>query len=184
MIGIGSCLALLLVKGASIVVSLRGGAAGSTGIVPTFGVLATLVIASLVVVRRALQQHQLDRAQLMKNPWQHIQRWEDQLLIITLLPMVAARTVGLCSSLTSPALHHSLFYPTCLVSSMLLLLLLRPQRAHFIGTCIRCKQPVPIAVASFGSCMQCDTQLRDSFLGRRDTDTQDGNTAAPEGRKR
>jgi hypothetical protein len=123
------------------------------------GVLAAagyLVYHTLITVSR---QVQLDREQLLANPALQIKRWEQQLLILLILPIAAARAISMLGVLTEHAtlMDRGIFT----VTSFVLLLLLKPERELFNTLCAKCKQPVPVVLASMGGCWRCDATLRE-----------------------
>lgn len=136
---------------------------GSSGIIPIVVTLIMLGLASKHALH-AYREGLADRETLKSNAWAHVQRWENQLLIISLLPILLARAISLCGVIAYVPTEQSPLRWIFIGVSLILLLILRPQRGFFISHCSRCKQSVPIAFAELGSCMSCDQDLRDKYL--------------------
>jgi len=132
-----------------VVVDLRGATALIAG-----GAAAFLVGRTIV---QSIRQHNLERAALKGNPALQLRRWEEQLLVFLILPLIAARLIsglGLLVEEISISDRITLF-----ATSMVLLGMLKPRREHFATLCTRCKQPVPVVLATIGSCWRCDPKI-------------------------
>ncbi len=131
----------------------------------TGAAFAAVLVAGAYLVYRTIAQVsseiQIDREKLLANPRLQIARWEEQLFIFLLLPLLAARSLSICGILAEGAtiMDRLIFSVTCIV----FLMLLRPQQSLFKSLCSRCKQPVPVILASMGRCHRCDEKIRERF---------------------
>jgi hypothetical protein len=122
-------------------------------------VTAGLIFGIVLSARHFIQEANKHSSNLRKSPWLYIQLWERQMVILYCLPIFAARAVSLVGALSinseGPPID-GIVYP---LTSIILLLALKPSRSSFIGWCKRCKAPTPIAFADYGSCPACDEML-------------------------
>ena len=126
-------------------------------------VMAILIAVGIKYFIQLSKEAKADRKFLEGNPWARVQRWEHQLLIFAILPLIAARLIGVCGSLADLPGHASAPRLTFTMVSALFLAMLRPDRSLFMGLCKSCKQPVPIAFRDLGCCLQCSAPLRVAF---------------------
>ncbi|MEN9845472.1 MAG: hypothetical protein RIS36_619 [Pseudomonadota bacterium] len=126
--------------------------------------LVILVLAaSRKYVRQVRTQTESDRALFTSNPWAKVERWEHQVIVFALLPLILARAIGVCGALadlSADAEHLRLLF---IGISALFLGMLRPDRSFFVGLCKTCKHPVPIVFQDIGSCLSCDARLRIAY---------------------
>lgn len=127
---------------------------------------ALIVIGIVSSIRTMLAHRQAQAKQLTEAPWEYIPLWERQLVIIAAIPMVTARLVSLFGALSTHDGEVTGLTIATFGTSMLLLLILKPNRATYVGHCSRCKTPVPIAFVQFGTCPACDPELGDRLLSR------------------
>jgi hypothetical protein len=129
-----------------------------------------LLILALVVLwgsRKYISQVRTQTAQdkelFALNPWAQVERWEHQMLVFAVLPLLLARTIGVCGDLAdiSPDAGATRFL--FIAVSALFLAMLRPDRSLFIGLCKSCKRPVPVVFQDIGSCLSCDERLRIAY---------------------
>ena len=149
-------------------VALLGKFIAFIGVSGLFPAIAIMIIIG-GVIKHAFQTYregQQDIESLRNNAWFKVARWEQQLVIVSLAPMVLARAISLCGALSivPEGSNHLrlIFFGT----SFLFLLMLRPHKPLFLSSCKRCKQPVPIVLSDLGSCLGCDEELREKFLNR------------------
>jgi hypothetical protein len=139
-----------------------------SGLSGLFAVIAIIVVLGIAAKHalQTFQEGQKDLESLRNNTWSRVARWEQQVVIVSLAPMVFARAISLCGALSIvPEEGYALrmiFFGT----SLLFLLMLKPHKAYFLSSCQRCKQPVPIVMSDLGSCLGCDDELREKFLSR------------------
>lgn len=125
--------------------------------------LLCLVIGALKTFQQALKDTKVLRDTHRNNPKIQIDQWQMQLVVIFLLPMIAARAVSICLSAANTEPDQLAWCGTGLLTSGLLLSMLKPKRTCFIGVCQKCKHPVPIVFVEFGSCPRCDDKLREKI---------------------
>lgn len=138
---------------------------GVSGLFPAIAII--IVIGG--VIKHAVQTYregQQDIESLRNNAWFKVARWEQQLVIVSLAPMVLARAISLCGALSIVPEGSSHLRLIFFGTSFLFLLMLRPHKPFFLSSCKRCKQPVPIVLSDLGSCLGCDEELREKFLNR------------------
>jgi len=155
---------------AVIFLTLTAFAVKSAILLETTNVISTVVIIALGAymighVKQTLREDELDRKQLTEDPVSHMKRWEQQVIIACLVPLLAARIIGVCGALCAARGEITPAFVIFLITSFAFLLMLKPQRAHFLGLCSKCKHPVPIVLSDLGCCMHCDQQLRDGIRG-------------------
>jgi hypothetical protein len=135
-------------------------------LLPTINNIASLLVAGIILlgiissIRHVVSEARTRSRSLARTPSLHVVLWEQQLVGLFCIPIVAARLVSLWGALSlgttaQPAANISL-----LVISVVLLLALKPHRSSFIGWCPNCKSPTPIAFIEYGSCPQCDEHLK------------------------
>jgi len=129
--------------------------------------LAPLVILVLFASRKYLKQvstqTESDKALFASNPWAKVERWEQQVIVFALLPLILARAIGLCGALADLSPDEEYVRLLFIGLSALFLGMLRPDRSFFVGLCRRCKHPVPIVFQDIGSCLSCDARLRIAY---------------------
>lgn len=129
--------------------------------------LAPLVLLVLFASRKYLKQvstqTESDKALFASNPWAKVERWEQQVIVFALLPLLLARAIGLCGALADVSPHEEYVRLLFIGLSALFLGMLRPDRSFFVGLCRKCKHPVPIVFQDIGSCLSCDARLRIAY---------------------
>ncbi len=135
------------------------------------GLFPAIVVVIMLggVIKHTLNSYregQKDIESLRSNAWSKVARWEQQLVIISLAPMLLARAISFYGVLSIVPEESGALRLIFFGTSLLLLLILRPHKPFFLSTCQRCKQPVPIVLSDLGSCLSCDKDLREKFLNR------------------
>ena len=118
-----------------------------------------LIVGIILSARHFLSEAHKHSNALLASPWLYIQLWERQMLILYILPIVAARCISLCGALSTHATDDSVTSASYPIASAILLLALKPARSSFIGWCKKCKAPTPIAFVDYGTCPACDGAL-------------------------
>jgi hypothetical protein len=139
--------------------------AGGAGIIPAL-VIIVMLGATAKHLRAAYREGIRDQESLRSNAWANVRRWEHQVVIVSLVPMLTARAIGLCGALSMFPSEDPVLRAVFSGTSLVLLLILKPYKPFFLGSCARCKQPVPIVISDLGSCLGCDEDLREKFLSR------------------
>lgn len=151
-----------LMVGAALVAGLLKGAVFLSSAKGTLGliVLVVILIGVLQSAARAIKEQRQEQERLFYLPLQQIERWEQQLIILSLLPLLIARGIGLIGVWT--AFPATLWWNRLpfFIASVVFLLVLKPERQTFRGLCPRCKQPVPRVLVEMGSCFRCNEALR------------------------
>lgn len=129
-----------------------------------------LLILALVVLwgsRKYLSQVQTqtahDKELFALNPWAQVERWEHQVLVFAVLPLLLARAIGVCGDLADISPDAGATRLIFIAVSALFLAMLRPDRTLFVGLCKSCKRPVPVVFQDIGSCLSCDERLRIAY---------------------
>lgn len=129
-----------------------------------------LLIFALVVLwgsRKYLSQVRTqtahDKELFALNPWAQVERWEHQVLVFTILPLILARAIGVCGDLADISPDAGATRSLFIAVSALFLAMLRPDRSLFVGLCKSCKRPVPVVFQDIGSCLSCDERLRIAY---------------------
>lgn len=126
--------------------------------------LVILVLgASRKYVRQVRTQTESDKALFTSNPWAKVERWEHQVIVFALLPLILARAIGMCGALADLSADEEYIRLLFISVSALFLGMLRPDRSFFVGLCRTCKHPVPIVFQDIGSCLSCDARLRIAY---------------------
>jgi hypothetical protein len=125
--------------------------------------LLCVIVGALKTFRQALRDTKALGEILSENPRKQIDQWQRQLVVIFLLPMLAARAISLTLSAASTAPDQAVWCGAGLLMSGLLLSMMKPARSCFIGVCRTCKHPVPIVFVEFGSCPRCDEKLKEKM---------------------
>ncbi len=120
---------------------------------------AVLVIGIASSIRSVLAQRQSQAQALTQAPWEYIPLWERQMIVTATIPMVTARLVSLLAAASADHGEVSTLIIGAFCTSVVLLLILKPNRATYVGHCLKCKTPAPIAFVQFGSCPVCDGEL-------------------------
>lgn len=137
---------------------------------PTLNNFASLLAALILLVgiasslRHLIRESRARTEALRISPWLYITLWERQLVVLFCIPMIAARCISLCGALSLGTMSHPYFAGAYLATSIVLLLILQPQRSAFMGWCPLCKSPTPVAFVEYGSCPKCDSTLANSGL--------------------
>lgn len=133
---------------------------------PVVFVAALLLFAAFVArgFRKAVKLQQNEKSMLADNPWVQVERWEAQLITFSLLPMIAARAIGLCGVLLDAPPDDSVIRLPYFITCVLFLAMFRPDKRLFLGHCKRCRLSVPIVFVDIGSCLRCDQKLFHSYL--------------------
>jgi hypothetical protein len=118
-----------------------------------------LIFGIILSARHFISEAHKHSSYLRASPWLYIQLWERQILVLYILPIVAARCISLCGALSTYTTDNSIISAVYPIASAILLLALKPARSSFIGWCKKCKAPTPIAFSDYGSCPACDETL-------------------------
>jgi hypothetical protein len=125
---------------------------------------ATIVVVGALKGAQHVRQHQRQQTrELEDSPWLRVTLWEQQVVVIWCIALVAARLISLFASLSLNGTGVSELSISGFAASFLLLLCLKPNRAAFVGVCKKCKTPIPIAFVDYGSCPSCDKALQQLF---------------------
>lgn len=131
------------------------------------GILLIIILAlawgSRKFITQAGKQTEEDQALFRSNPWAKVQRWEHQIFVFTVLPLVFARLISVAGALAAFPEGAEGARIIFFVASALFLGMLQPDRSFFIGSCKRCQRPVPIVFQDMGSCLSCDGNLRFAY---------------------
>jgi hypothetical protein len=128
------------------------------------GVIALVVIwASRKYLTQVSTQTAQDQRLFASNPWAKVERWEHQVIVFAMLPLLFARAIALCGDLADLPSEDENIRLLFIGISALFLGMLRPDRSFFVGLCRACKHPVPIVFQDIGSCLSCDVQLRIAY---------------------
>jgi hypothetical protein len=135
---------------------------------PALVIIVLVLFGTGKTISKLMSEMKADRERFRKNPLAQVTRWEEQLVVLSIAPIALARGVGLVGALSA----HGEAAPLIallpfLVTSSIMVAMLKPRRELFTGFCKRCKQPVPIVMVALGSCLRCDASLTGA----------DGNTA-------
>lgn len=151
--------------GALIIASIILPLAAKLLLIPRANTLVTPLVLALVAygviatIRSTVRQNRDERKRLEESPASYVTQWESQVIAVSLLPMLAARAISLCGVFSEASTESPLIALGYTATSALLLLIMKPRREFFIGTCKRCKRPVPAAFEDYGSCPLCDETL-------------------------
>ncbi len=132
---------------------------------PTLNSFVAIVVTIIILlwiasgVKQVIRENRERSRTLARSPWLYIVLWERQIVLLFLLPMVAARMVSLLGALSLGNATSNTFAIVALATSIILLAALKPVRPAFIGWCPNCRSPSPIAFVEYGSCPSCDEQL-------------------------
>jgi len=124
---------------------------------------AILLLGIVTSLRHAIESARVHGQALKDSPWLQLSLWEKQLIIIFTIPIVAARLVSLLGALSVSNSEVSPLSIGCFGASVVLLLVLKPQRANYIGMCAKCKTPIPIVFVEYGSCPACNQELAEKL---------------------
>ncbi len=123
-----------------------------------FTLLAGLAALGALVTSQAQHKERLQKLDAL--PKLKIAQWETQLVIFSIIPLLLARLLSTIGALSVPEFGAtSPLSLSCFITSLILLLGLKPNRAAFVGICVKCKAPIPIAFVDYGSCPQCNQEL-------------------------
>jgi hypothetical protein len=122
--------------------------------VAALAIAAILVFGAWVTIQHVLKTLNEQRDLIASSPAQRVKLWENQIVAIVALPIIAA-------ALSYSQGDSYLVTLSCLATTVLLLMITKPKRSAYIGSCRRCKAPVPVAYVSYGSCPGCDKGLRE-----------------------
>ncbi len=126
-------------------------------------VVLVILWASRKYVTQASAQTARYKALFEANPWAKVERWEHQIIVFAMLPLLLARTIALCGDLADLTADEESMRLIWIGVSLLFLGMLRPDRSFFVGLCRTCKRPVPIVFQDIGSCLSCDARLRIAY---------------------
>ena len=128
------------------------------------GVIALVVMwASRKYLTQVSTQTARDQQLFASNPWAKVERWEHQVIVFAMLPLLFARAIALCGDLADLRSEDDNIRLLFIGISALFLGMLRPDRSFFVGLCRACKHPVPIVFQDIGSCLSCDVRLRIAY---------------------
>jgi len=139
--------------------------AAKLAMLPTLSSLLSLVVAGILIlgiissVKHVVGESKKRNDVLVKSPQLYVTAWEQQLVTLCSIPMLAARVVSLCGALSLGNMNYPVLGSTYLLTSVVLLLALKPEISSFVGWCRNCKSPTPIAFVEYGSCPRCDPAL-------------------------
>jgi hypothetical protein len=152
-------------------VAILGKSIAFIGVSGLFPALAIIIVLGGVIKHgiQTYREGQRDLERLRDNAWSTVARWEQQLVIVSLAPMLFARIISLCGAFSIVSEESKILRLIFFGTSLLFLLMLRPHKAFFLSSCKRCKQPVPIVLSDLGSCLGCDRDLREKFLNRHES---------------
>jgi hypothetical protein len=119
--------------------------------------------ASRAYVTQVITQTTQDKALFASNPWAKVERWEHQVMVFAMLPLLLARAIALCGDVAELSADHDHIRLLFIGVSAIFLGMLRPERSFFVGLCRTCKHPVPIVFQDIGSCLSCDVRLRIAY---------------------
>lgn len=132
---------------------------------PTLNSFAAIMVTIIILiwiasgVKHTIRQNRERSRILARSPWLHVVLWERQIVLLFLLPMIAARMVSLFGALSLGSATSPTFALGAMATSIILLAALKPVRSAFIGWCPNCRSPTPIAFVEYGSCPGCDQHL-------------------------
>jgi hypothetical protein len=126
-------------------------------------ILVVMVWGSRKFITQVGKQTEQDKKLFSSNPWAKVQRWEHQVLVFAVLPLVLARIISVCGAFAVLMPEQEEVRIDFIVISALFLGMLKPDRSFFIGTCKKCQRPVPIVFQDIGSCLTCDANLRIAY---------------------
>jgi hypothetical protein len=130
-------------------------------LIPAFILVGAILIAAMRGSKKFIEEIRKERERFKNNPLSQIERWEEQVVALSLIPMFLARSIGLFGALQSSEVGASFeVVAPFTVVSVIFLAMLKPTPQMFRSFCRRCKQPVPLVVVSLGSCTQCDSNLK------------------------
>jgi hypothetical protein len=128
------------------------------------GTIALVILwASRSIITQVGTQSKQDRALFASNPWAKVERWEYQVIVFAILPLIFARAIACCGDVANVSADDEHIRLLFIGISALFLGMLRPDRSFFIGLCRSCKRPVPIVFQDIGSCLSCDVRLRVAY---------------------
>lgn len=131
-------------------------------LLPTLDNYLALLVTVILFIGVATSIHHFIRdtrkhaQDLKEQPWLSIRFWEHQLIVVFAFPMIMARTISLIGAIS---IHSAEARMGFLLTSLLILLTLRPQRLLFLGSCAQCKRPTSLAFVEYGSCPHCNDTL-------------------------
>lgn len=130
-------------------------------IIPALILIGILLIITMRSSKKFIEEIRIERERFRVNPLSQIERWEEQVVALSLMPMLLARGIGIFGALQNAesGATFGIAAPFTLLSFMFLAML-KPKPQMFKGFCPRCKQPVPLVVVSLGSCSRCDATLK------------------------
>ena len=126
-------------------------------------ILVVVVWGSRKFITQVGKQTEQDKKLFSSNPWAKVQRWEHQVLVFAVLPLVLARIISVCGAFAVLLPEQEEMRLVFIVISALFLGMLKPDRSFFMGTCKKCQRPVPIVFQDIGSCLTCDANLRIAY---------------------
>ena len=135
---------------------------------PTLNSLVAIVVALIILlwitsgVQHVMRENHERSRTLAHSPWLHVVLWERQIILLFILPMISARIVSICGALSLGNAASPAFAVGALVTSIILLAALKPERSAFIGWCPSCRSPAPIAFVEYGSCPRCNEELAEN----------------------
>lgn len=132
-------------------------------IIISASILTIALVGCLKYLVQVKRQARQDRDLFENNPWAKVQRWEHQVLVFAILPLLLARLISTCGAFAETAPGQELERLMFLGVSAIFLSMLRPDRSFFVGMCPRCKHPVPIVFQDLGSCLNCSEPLQHAY---------------------
>jgi hypothetical protein len=126
--------------------------------------IVLITAATLHGIAHSLRTNARHSHMIKTDAWSRLLQWESQLVVLSLIPLLIARSISLVGALSIGAEVSPLRFLVFFSISVMFLAMLRPTKRLFIGFCKKCKQPVPIVFVDLGSCIQCDEKLRAAYL--------------------
>lgn len=126
-------------------------------LIPALVVAFMIAFAALRGGKKVVQDMRKERERFKAQPFAQVERWEEQVIVLSITPMLLARVISALGVIqtTTPESSLALLLPFSLVS-ITFLAMLKPSPQSFRGFCPRCRQPVPLVVVTLGSCSKCD----------------------------
>ena len=119
-----------------------------------------IVFGSIKHIRHTLAHRNTISDTLKTEPAQYIKQWESQLVTLSVIPIVLARSISALATISNTSSDDLFFRIAAVLTSFVFLLILRPTSEVFTGFCAKCRNPTPIVYVEYGSCPRCDESLK------------------------
>jgi len=119
-----------------------------------------LIVGALKHIQHTVAGRSKERDALKTSPTRYIQNWESQLVTLSAMPIVMARSISALATVASTSSDDHFFRIVALFTSFTFLLILKPARDVFAGFCVKCRHPTPIVYVEYGSCPECNDTLK------------------------